>query len=99
MLQCMVMFACLVIGALGICPDHCCNDPRHSESSLAPVEVSEAHHFCTMLACGHCSSFIAATSGRPAPFFWTRHPPLLQPNDPDQPFGADFFRPPISFPI
>jgi len=95
----MVMFACLIIGALGICPDLCCSEARHSEQSLLPLADSEAHHFCTMLACGHCSSFIAATPEQPDPFSWTRYPPLLRPDDPDRLFGADFFRPPISFPI
>lgn len=93
------MLACLLIGTLGICPDDCCNDPHHSERSLMPVADSEAHHFCTMLACSHCSSFIAAVSERLEQVVWTRHPPLNQSDDPDEPYGASLFRPPISFPI
>ncbi|MBP7634607.1 hypothetical protein KBA41_10565 [Candidatus Ozemobacteraceae bacterium] len=98
-LQCLVMFACLLIGTLGICPDACCHDPHHAEVAVSPVADSESHHFCTMLACSHCSSFIAATAESAEILSWARYSPPLRSASPEALFTADLFRPPISFPV
>ncbi len=97
-LQCLVMLACLLVGAMGICPDACCHDPHHAERSVSPVVDSESHHYCTMLACSHCSSFIAADAESAELPSSTRCPPPRPPVGPDDPLATELFRPPISLP-